>query len=199
MSDIEMVPGLAALFDIRRGHFELESGHHGDLWLELGALFLHPRRIARLAQELARRIAPSGVDAICGPLEGGAFLAQSVASELDIEFHYSEREKHSERGGLYSVAYRIPRALHAALSGKRVAVVDDVINAGSAIRATWTALEACGAKPSALGALLVLGSAAEHYARDKGVPLVSLGALTNSLWSPAECPLCKAAVPLDPT
>ena len=26
----------------RRGHFRLESGHHGELWLNLDALFARP-------------------------------------------------------------------------------------------------------------------------------------------------------------
>ena len=41
-------PTLAALLELvngRRGYFRLESGHHGGLWLDLDALFAHPRAI----------------------------------------------------------------------------------------------------------------------------------------------------------
>ena len=34
---------LLALLPRRQGHFRLESGHHGDLWLDLDPLFLRPR------------------------------------------------------------------------------------------------------------------------------------------------------------
>ena len=29
----------------RAGHFDLGTGYHGDVWLDLDALFLHPSRL----------------------------------------------------------------------------------------------------------------------------------------------------------
>src|SRR5262245_17485881 len=108
----------------RRGHFLLESGHHGDLWLDLDGLFTRPTRVARFATELATRVAAQDTEAICGPLVGGAFLAEMIASCLDVEFVYAERSARSG-GGLYAVDYRLPSALRGAVRGKRVAIVDD--------------------------------------------------------------------------
>jgi len=81
-------------------------------------------------------------------------------------------------------------SLRPKLLGQRIAVVDDVINAGSAVRATLADLDACGAVPVALGALLVLGSAAATFAAGRSLPLVSLATMPNALWAPEECPLC---------
>ena len=39
-----MQDAVSELLSERRGHFVLESGHHGELWLELELLFLHPER-----------------------------------------------------------------------------------------------------------------------------------------------------------
>jgi orotate phosphoribosyltransferase len=94
------------------------------------------------------------------------------------------------------VQYRIPRALRPKLRGKRVAVVNDVINAGSAVRATVSDLSNCEARPVAIGALLVLGSWAFEYAGSEDLKLETLAALPNTVWTPAECPLCKSNVPL---
>jgi hypothetical protein len=33
---------LASLLTARTGHFRYESGHHGDLWLEIPRMYLHP-------------------------------------------------------------------------------------------------------------------------------------------------------------
>jgi orotate phosphoribosyltransferase len=85
----------------------LESGHHGDLWLDLDGLFTRPTRVARFATELATRIAAHEPEAVCGPLVGGAFLAEMIASCLDVEFFYSERAARPG-GGLYAVDYRLP-------------------------------------------------------------------------------------------
>ena len=144
----------------------------------------------RLAARLAARLAPYAIEAVCGPLVEGAFVAMMVASELGVPFAYSERFPNPERGGLFAVDYRVPRALRAEVRGRRVAIVNDVINAGSAVRGTLTDLEACAARPVAIGVLLVLGSSASRIAADRSIALETLAALPNNIWTPGECPMC---------
>ena len=188
---------LVSLLATRKGHFLLESGHHGDLWLNLELLCFHPSRVRRFAVELAERLARHNVEAVCGPLVEGAFVALMVASELDLEFFYSERFARSQHQGLYPVGYRIPPPLREKVGGKRVAIVNDVINAGSAVRGTFAELKACGAQPVVIGALLVLGTSASSFAAGERVPLESIASLPNPLWPPSDCPLCAARVPLE--
>src|SRR5437867_1326114 len=138
---------VVSLLAMRKGHFQLESGHHGDLWLDLELLCLRPKAVRRFAAELARRLSRHDVGAVCGPLVEGAFVALMVASELDVEFSYSERFANLQSDALYPVEYRIPRALRATVRRRRVAIVNDVINAGSAVRGTFADLKACGAAP----------------------------------------------------
>ena len=188
---------LVSLLGARSGHFRLESGHHGDLWLDLEPLYLRPGRLRGFAAELARRLRPHDVGAICGPLVGGSFLAQMVALELDSEFLFAEQFARPKGDGLYPVGYRIPEALRSAARGKRVAVVDDVINAGSAVRGAFGELLDCGARPVAIGSLMVLGVPASRFAEDQAVALESLASLPNTLWEPSSCPLCASGVPLE--
>ena len=184
------------LLSARRGHFALESGHHGELWLDLELLCLRPDPVQRLAIELAKQLRPYQVDCVCGPLNEGAFVALMVASEMEVEFSYSERIEHSKSDALYPVEYRIPTKLRPKVRGARVAIVNDVINAGSAVRGTYTDLIACGAVPVVIGTLLVLGTLASQYAEEKSVALETLASLPNSIWPPSECPLCANGVPL---
>src|SRR3954469_19911079 len=102
---------LLALLAARRGHFRLESGHHGELWLDLDPLFFRPTRLRRFAAALAGRLADHGVEIVCGPLTGGAFVAQLVAAELDAEFSYAERHAPARSDALYAVEYRLPDGL----------------------------------------------------------------------------------------
>ncbi|MFI0355452.1 phosphoribosyltransferase family protein [Actinomadura sp. 9N407] len=179
----------------RRGHFRLESGHHGDLWLELDALFLRPARLRPAITSLAKRLAGHGVDMVCGPLSGGAFVAQMIAIGLDAEFSYTERVVAPQADALYSARYRLPDGIPVA--GRRVAVVDDVVNAGSAVRATLAALREGQAEPVAIGALLVLGRPAAALAEDQGLALETVTHLDNSLWKPQDCALCASGAPLE--
>jgi orotate phosphoribosyltransferase len=189
----DLIEALAA----RHGHFLLESGHHGELWLDLDALFAWPARVAPFVAELASRLSACGAEVVCGPLVGGAFVAQAVAAQLDVECSWTERVAGPSGDGLYAARYRVPDALRDRLRGRTVAIVDDVINAGSATRATLADLRACGARVVAVGALLVLGSRAAELAAAEGLVLESVAALDNALWEPEECPLCAAGVALE--
>jgi orotate phosphoribosyltransferase len=181
----------------RRGHFRLESGHHGGLWLDLDPLFARPRRVAPFVAALAAALRRHDVTAVCGPLLGGAFLAQLVAHALDAEFSFTERTRASPSGGLYQARYRLPASFTARLRGARVAIVDDVMSAGSALRGTYAELAAHGARPVVAGALLVLGSAGAGYFAERGVAVEAVARDRYELWPPDGCPLCAAGVPLE--
>lgn len=181
----------------RRGHFRLESGHHSTLWLDLDALFAEPSRIEPFVSSLVSALQAHDVSVVCGPLLGGAFLAHLIASDLGLEFCFTERVMPTESGGLYQARYRLPHAFRQRLSGKRVAMVDDVMSAGSALRGTYTELQAHGALPVVAGALLVLGTVGASYFDDKGVPVEAAARDDYELWSPEKCPLCAKGVPLE--
>jgi len=114
---------LERLLPARKGHFRLESGHHGDVWLDLELLFLRPAQIRPLAEELARKLEEYPVEAVCGPLVEGAFLASMVAPELGVPFTYTEGKVASGADRLFPVEYVLPPALRPKLNGRRVAVV----------------------------------------------------------------------------
>jgi orotate phosphoribosyltransferase len=190
----------AALFDLvggREGHFGLESGHHSRLWLDLDTLFADFRPIESFVTGLTNVIRPYGVTGVCGPLVGGAFLAQLMAQRLGVMFCFAEREMPDEARGLYRARYRVPATLAARVAGKRIAIVDDVMSAGSALRGMYADLQAHGAMCVVAGALLVLGSAGADFFAREGIPLEATARRELELWEPARCPLCAAGIPLE--
>lgn len=108
-----------------------------------------------------------------GPLTGGAYVAYAVAAALDAGFAWSS-----------------PPAYRVAVDHRRVAIVDDAINAGSAVSATARVLP----DVVAVGALLTLGAAPATLA---GAPVERLATLDSVLWPAPACPLCAAGSPLD--
>lgn len=174
----------------------MESGHHGNLWLDLDALFLKPEGLRPFVSELAERLRDFRVDAICGPMTGGAFLAQLIASKLKSDFYYAERIVDHPGSGTPIFRYVIPNPLRPSLANKRIALVDDVVNAGSAIRSTSLDLQKCRAMPAVIGALLTLGDGAAQLGAELGTPVEAVAHLENTLWSPSECPLCASGIAL---
>ncbi|HLO14922.1 MAG TPA: phosphoribosyltransferase family protein, partial [Anaerolineales bacterium] len=152
----------------RQGHFKLESGHHGNLWLDLDRLFLRPEDIRPFIVELAHKISAFEINAVCGPMVGGTLIAEIIATELGLDFFYTERMVYKSSNALYSATYHLPYPLPKMIRGRKVAIVDDVINAGSAVRGTLAELGSFGASPVVVGALLILGETGQKYLAEKG-------------------------------
>jgi orotate phosphoribosyltransferase len=181
----------------RSGHFRFESGHHGDRWLEPDLLLQRPTVLRPFAIALSQRLRRHTFEVVCGPLTGGAFLAQMVAEQCDVAFAFAERFAPPPSDALYQVRYRIPDALREGLRGASVAIVNDVTNAGSALRGTYEDLVACGARPVALGTLVAFGAWSTRFANDHDLALEALERLGNNLWTRDECPLCAAGEALE--
>lgn len=184
------------LVEGRRGHFCMESGYHSDLWLDLDALFAEPSRIAPFVDVLAEALRKHHIDAVCGPLLGGAFLAQALAMRLGVTFAFTEKVN-TQNAGLFTAQYRLPPTIARRLAGKRIAMVDDVMSAGSSLRATHAALLAVGAVPVVAGALLILGDAGVQHFAQMGIAVEAPARESFAMWPPESCPLCAAGVPLE--
>ena len=148
--------------------------------------------VTQLAQSLRRH----NIEAVCGPLTGGAFLAQLLARLLGSEFYFTTPAP-PEGNGAFTARYQLPPGIGHRLLGKRVAIVDDVMSAGSSLRATLIAIESHGAIPVVVGALHVLGTTGADFFKERGLRIETTGRTPFDSWRPPECPLCAAGVPLD--
>jgi orotate phosphoribosyltransferase len=176
----------------RPGHFNLGTGYHGDLWLDLDALLLRPALLRPYVRWVAERLNEHSADAVCGPLEGGAFLAYAVADLLGVAFLPGYRAPAGPPGEV--TGYRLPR-LPGGITGWRVAVVDDAVNAGTAVAACLQEIRDRGAVPVAVAALLSLGRAATVVPASMRVPFYAAGTIPSQTWPAGQCPRCTAGLP----
>ncbi len=181
----------------REGHFLLESGLHGERWLDLDRLFAVPRDLAPFIAALAAPIDRHRVEVVCGPLTGGAFVAHRIALDLALDFAWTERCPAAAKPGLFGARYRLPGSLARRLRGRRVALVDDVVSAGSSLRATHAALVRAGALPVVVGALLATGTRGVDHFAALGLPVETVARTASDSWAPEHCPLCLAGLPLE--
>jgi orotate phosphoribosyltransferase len=182
---------------VQKGHFLLESGYHTDLWFTLEALFVNPEKIAPLISSLAIRLSAHAPTAICGPLLGGAFVAQAIASKLCLNFYYTEAVPIGSESEMFSARYVLTKELHRLVREERIALVDDVISAGSSVRASAEALANAGSSLVAVGALVSLGTKAEDHFASVGVPVEVLARREFNLWEPSACPLCAQRMSIE--
>ncbi len=164
---------------LKFGAFTLKSGRVSPYFFNLGKIS-SGAAMARLARAYAEAITRSSVefDTLFGPAYKGIPLATAVACALseqgrDVPYAYNRKEAkaHGEGGTLVG----------AALNGRRVLIVDDVLTAGTAMREAVAMIRAAGGEPVA--AIIALdrmekgkgeSSAVAEMEADTGVRVLSL-------------------------
>ncbi len=186
----------STLVNGRRGHFLYESGYHSNLWFDLETLCRRPAILRPFILQLCREIEKFSPDILCGALIEGAFVALLAASELKCDFVYTLRVTGDTDQRMFPITYELPKPLALAVKGKRVAIVNDVISAGSAVRGTYASLTNAGAEVVCIASLVLLGDTFSEFADQHHIPLRTLLTLPNEIWRPESCPLCAKGIPL---
>jgi orotate phosphoribosyltransferase len=184
------------LLSIQRGHFALESGLHGDIWFDLEPVFTRPSFLKPFTDGLGEMLLSHDVSAVCGACTGGAFIAYSIAIQYGMDFFYTERHVNPIENGASKVEYRLPKSLRAAVADRSIAVIDDVINAGSAVMKTFEELRLCGANPTVFASILTVGGPSIKRFSGGYPQVISLEHLESNLWEPRTCPLCRSGIRL---
>jgi len=173
---------------LRFGTFTLKSGRVSPYFFNAGR-FDSGTSLATLAGCYADALDAAGLgfDLLFGPAYKGIPLATALACEyarrgrdLPLAFNRKEAKAHGE-GGLL---------IGAALAGRRVLVVDDVITAGTAIREALETIRGGGGTPAGIVIALdrqeIAGegqsrSAAQAVAAEAGIPVVAVATLGDLL------------------
>ena len=173
---------------LRFGTFTLKSGRVSPYFFNAGR-FDSGASLATLAGCYADALDAAGLgfDLLFGPAYKGIPLSTALACEyarrgrdLPLAFNRKEAKAHGE-GGLL---------IGAALAGRRVLVVDDVITAGTAIREALETIRGGGGTPAGIVIALdrqeIAGegqsrSAAQAVAAEAGIPVVAVATLGDLL------------------
>ena len=178
------------------GHFDYGNGYHGKAYLNPHQLFRQPSTIWRFAQDLLD-IVPNDilqrVELVAGPATGGTLLAHTIAGLLDSRrsltyppclfapFHHSNG------------AFTLRDFYRREVIGKRVLLADDIRNTGETFEYCANLVKAAGGE--------VLATV-EIYDRMESVTELSVPNFALAEYKApenfraAECPLCKAGMPI---
>jgi orotate phosphoribosyltransferase len=180
------------------GHFDFGNGYHGRLYINPHQLFRYPSTIWRFAQDLLDVLPPSitaDTEVVAGPVTGGALLAHTIAGLLDSRRALSRpRTMFAPFSVDAECGQSLSRFYRQQLAGRKVLLVDDVRNTGQTLGRCAELVRQSG------GTLL---ATAQIYDRmeaivDLGVPNVPLAEYkAPENYASADCPLCKAGVPIN--
>ena len=180
---------------IENVHIVHISGLHFPMTINKDAVFPHLDRIERLTRLLARRLADRSIEIVCGPAMGGLVVGEWLAHELGVMCAFAEHDPDPQPGDIRG-RFLLRRGYDQLVSGRKVLVVDDMVNTGLSIRQTIEAVRAAGGQVVAAASLVFVG---RFDTQDLGVDdyfyLLHYDVPTG--WPPEECPLCRDGVPVD--
>lgn len=182
MTEKEVIGLLRETGVILDGHFRLTSGRHSPTFLQCSQVLQFPRHTELLCRQLAAPFAGSGVQAVIGPAVGGIILAYETARALGVRAIFAERE-----GG----RMRLRRGFTIS-PGERFLVVEDAVTTGGSVNEVLELLAQARARAVGVAVLVDRSGGKVGF----GIPQVALATLDVPSYSPAECPLCRAGVPL---
>ena len=179
------------------GHFDYGNGFHGRVYLNPHRIFRQPSLIWRLGQDLIGILPGSITDAtdvVAGPVMGGALLAHTIAGLLDGRRSLTRPRASFAPLSLDAGDRLVLRPFYQeVVRGQRVLVADDVRNTGKTLDRAKTVIEQAG------GTVI---ATVEIYDRleaivDLGVPNFALAEYkAPENYAAADCPMCKAGVPI---
>lgn len=170
-------------------HVVYTSGRHGRAYVNKDALFPWPNLVETICKELASRLHDTQVDVVVGPVAGGVAYAFELARHLGPEVLRIYAEK-ADGGG-----FVLKRGFDKLVEGKRVLVVEDILNTGGSVAAVIRAVQDAGGTIVAIAAICNRGGVTADQLQ---VPqLVSLVNVTMESWEAKDCPLCRDNVPIN--
>ena len=165
------------------GHFLLTSGRHSPVYWEKFKVLQFPDYTAQLCGMIADHFRKQKIQLVAGPTTGGIILAFEVGRQLGVRGIFAEKAGEKER------AFRRGFGVK---GGERVLIVDDILTTGSSIREVMAAVKRLQGIVVGIG---VLVDRSEQKI-DFGVPLFSCLRSETITYSPQDCPLCAAKIPL---
>ena len=169
---------------ILKGHFLLASGLHSPVYWEKFRVLQFPNYTEPLCRMIATHFRKQQIQVVAGPTTGGIILAFEVAKQLGVRGIFAEKVGDKER------AFRRGFSIS---PGERVLIVDDLLTTGGSIREVMTAVTNQGGIIVGIG---ILVDRSEQVV-DFGVPLFSCHrAIPPPTYTPENCPLCAAQIPL---
>ncbi len=175
------------------GHFILSSGNHSNRYLQSAKVLEDPKRAALLSEALGKMIQESGIeiDTVCAPALGGILAGYELSRALGVRSIFVERKDGS---------MELRRGFEVS-KGEKILICEDIITTGGSAMEASKIIEALGAEVVAFASLANRGFCKREGSNTEpkqecklptDKPLFALDDFTFEMFTPDECPMCKA-------
>jgi orotate phosphoribosyltransferase len=179
-TELDLRHALAQRGALLDGHFRLSSGRHSDRFVQKFRVLEDPVLLEVVAREIAERFRADEPTVVVGAAVGGILLAYEVARQLGTKAIFVEKENGNP-------ALRRGFTLE---PKDRALLVEDVVTTGLSLRETIRVVLDRGAEIVGIGIIVARAQT------DFGLPTHVLLDLPLRSYDAAECPQCRASVPV---
>jgi orotate phosphoribosyltransferase len=165
------------------GHFRLSSGRHSDRFVQKFRILEDPALLEPVARAIADRFRELDPTVVVGAAVGGILLAYETARQLGTKAIFVERDN-----GVPTL-----RRGFTLRATDRALLVEDVLTTGLSMRETIDVVRRHGAAIVGLGIIVLRGDVTLSGVEG---PTYALLELPLQSYDEAECPQCRAGVPL---
>ncbi|MFC7442357.1 orotate phosphoribosyltransferase [Laceyella putida] len=168
---------------LKEGHFLLSSGRHSARYMQCAQLLQHPQDAGEAGRAIAELFRGEAIDVVVGPALGGVIIAHEVARALGVRCLFTERKE-----GTMEM-----RRGFAVKPGERVLVIEDVVTTGGSVNEVIALLNGMEAQIVAVGSIVDRTGGHNPFP----CPYRALTAIDIQSYTPDECPLCQAGIPVE--
>lgn len=168
---------------LQKGHFLLASGLHSPIYWEKFQVLQYPDYTEYLCSLIVDHFKNEAIEVVAGPTTGGIILAFDVARQLGTRGIFAEKTSDGKR--------RFRRGFDIN-PNERVLIVDDILTTGSSVQEVIEAVNSEHGKIIGIGVLVDRSEQGANF----GYPFFSCLRSVTKTYSPDNCPLCAADVPL---
>jgi len=180
---------------ITEGHFIGTSGKHLSVYINKNKILIHVALTSRLCEVLAKKVADWNPDVIVAPATGGIALSQWMAFHMSALLGREVLSAYTESiDGIQSIT---KRGYDAVVKGKRVVVIEDVVNTGKSINEVVQAVQMVGGEVVGAVALINRNSTDTLIQELLGVPFHSLSLMPLDAYAENEVPESLKKIPIN--
>lgn len=176
-----LIASTGALYE--NGHYRYSSALHGAVYVEKDRVLANVDVASKLCYRISKHYFSQKIQVVTGPSMGGAMMAPFVAYYLEPKalavYAEGERDNRYFRSSVVDM-----------IAGKRVMVVEDVLDTGGSALRVIEEVERQGGEVVGIAAIWNRGNVSFKY------PLFCL--VEHDTYEPGNCPICKEGkVPLE--
>ncbi|PIR96194.1 MAG: phosphoribosyltransferase [Candidatus Doudnabacteria bacterium CG10_big_fil_rev_8_21_14_0_10_42_18] len=181
---------------IKNSHIVGTSGKHLSEYLNKDALYPHTGMSSEVGKMIAGVVRDLEIDVVASPALGGIVLSQWTANHLskmkgrEVFGVYTEKNAEGDQ--------ELKRGYNKLIKGKKVLVVEDIINTGGSCKKAVESVRKEGAEVVGVAVMVNRNPDVVNEAYF-GAPFFALASRKFPAYEEEDCPMCKAGVPINIT